>query len=110
NQDISENDLAKSIGADDLDALTRHTGLSRGELLAGLRRELPGAIDELTPDGRVPSGHELSRRVSDARARPYSLADALPFLTAQLTPLVLTEEISTVRPGVIVLRATIALA
>ena len=63
NQDISENDLAKSIGADDLDALTRHTGLSRDDLLAGLRRELPGAIDELTPDGRVPSGHELSRRV-----------------------------------------------
>ena len=63
NQDISENDLAKSIGADDLDALTRHTGLSRDDLLAGLRRELPGAVDELTPDGRVPSGHELSRRV-----------------------------------------------
>ena len=63
NQDISENDLAKSIGADDLDALTRHTGLSRDDLLAGLRRELPGAIDELTPDGRVPSGSELSERV-----------------------------------------------
>jgi uncharacterized protein YidB (DUF937 family) len=63
NQDISENDLAKSIGVDDLDALARHTGLSRDDLLAGLRRELPGAIDELTPDGRVPSGHELSRRV-----------------------------------------------
>jgi uncharacterized protein YidB (DUF937 family) len=63
NQDISENDLAKSIGNDDIDALTRHTGLPRDELLAGLRRELPGAIDELTPDGRVPSGQELSRRV-----------------------------------------------
>jgi uncharacterized protein YidB (DUF937 family) len=63
NQDISESDLAKSIGTDDVDALARHTGLSRDDLLAGLRRELPGAIDELTPDGRIPSGHELSRRV-----------------------------------------------
>jgi uncharacterized protein YidB (DUF937 family) len=63
NKDISESDMAKSIGADDIDALARHTGLSRDDLLAGLRRELPGAIDELTPDGRVPSGQELSRRV-----------------------------------------------
>jgi len=62
NQDISESDLAKSIGSDDIDALAQHTGLPRQELLAGLRRELPGAIDELTPDGRVPSGPELSQR------------------------------------------------
>jgi uncharacterized protein YidB (DUF937 family) len=63
NRDISENDLARSIGMDDIDALSRHTGLSRDDLLSGLRRELPGAIDELTPDGRVPSGDELSQRV-----------------------------------------------
>jgi uncharacterized protein YidB (DUF937 family) len=63
NQDISESDLAKSIGSDDIKALAQHTGLSQSELLAGLRRELPGAIDELTPDGRVPSGSELSQRV-----------------------------------------------
>jgi uncharacterized protein YidB (DUF937 family) len=62
NQDISESDLAKSIGSDDIDALAKHTGLPRQELLAGLRRELPGAIDELTPDGRVPSAQELSQR------------------------------------------------
>ena len=63
NQDISESELAKSIGSDDIDALAQHTGLPRQELLAGLRRELPGAIDELTPDGRVPSEQELSQRV-----------------------------------------------
>ena len=63
NQDISESDLAKSIGIDDINALAKHTGMSQSELLAGLRRELPGAIDELTPDGRVPSAQELSQRV-----------------------------------------------
>jgi uncharacterized protein YidB (DUF937 family) len=62
NQDISESGLVKSIGSDDIDALAKHTGLPRQELLAGLRRELPGAIDELTPDGRVPSAQELSQR------------------------------------------------
>jgi uncharacterized protein YidB (DUF937 family) len=63
NKDISENDLAKSIGIDQIDALTRQTGLSRQELLSGLSRELPGVIDELTPDGRLPTEAELSRWV-----------------------------------------------
>jgi uncharacterized protein YidB (DUF937 family) len=63
NREMSESDLAKSIGIDDLDALARHTGLSRDDLLSGLRRELPGAVDELTPDGRIPSGDEASRWV-----------------------------------------------
>jgi uncharacterized protein YidB (DUF937 family) len=63
NKDISESELAKSIGIEDIDKLSRHTGLSRDELLSGLRRELPGAIDELTPDGRLPTEQEASRWV-----------------------------------------------
>jgi uncharacterized protein YidB (DUF937 family) len=63
NQQISENDLARSIGLDDIDALSRHTGLSRDELLSGLSRELPNAIDELTPEGRLPTREEASRWV-----------------------------------------------
>jgi uncharacterized protein YidB (DUF937 family) len=63
NQQISENDLARSIGLDDIDAVAQHTGLSRNELLAGLSRELPGAIDELTPHGRLPTREEASRWV-----------------------------------------------
>ena len=63
NKDISESELAKSIGIEDIDKLSAHTGLSREELLSGLRRELPGAIDELTPDGRLPTEQEMTRRV-----------------------------------------------
>ena len=63
NQDISESDLAKSIGIDDIDAVASQTGLSRDELLSGLRRELPNAIDQLTPDGRLPTEDEASRWV-----------------------------------------------
>ena len=63
NQNISESDLAKSIGSEDIDVLSQHTGLPRDELLSGLSRELPGAIDELTPEGRVPTADEASRWV-----------------------------------------------
>lgn len=63
NQDISESDLAKSIGIDDIDAVASHTGLSRDELLSGLRRELPGAVDQLTPEGRLPTQEEAQRWV-----------------------------------------------
>jgi uncharacterized protein YidB (DUF937 family) len=63
NQDLSESDLAKSIGIDDIDAVASHTGLSRDELLSGLRRELPQAVDELTPEGRLPTEQEASHWV-----------------------------------------------
>jgi uncharacterized protein YidB (DUF937 family) len=62
NSDISESDLAKSIGSEDIVTLAQNTGLSQGELLAGLRRELPGAIDQLTPDGEIPDGNSIFRR------------------------------------------------
>jgi uncharacterized protein YidB (DUF937 family) len=62
NKDISKNELARAIGIDQIDTLTRQTGLSREQLLDGLSRELPGVIDELTPDGRLPTETELSRR------------------------------------------------
>ena len=66
NRDISESDLASSIGTDDIEALARHTGLSRDDLLSGLRQELPGAIDDLTPDGRVPTADEARSGCSAA--------------------------------------------
>jgi uncharacterized protein YidB (DUF937 family) len=63
NKDISESDLARSIGSEDIDTLSRHTGLSREDLLTGLRRELPGAIDDMTPEGRLPTEDEAGRWV-----------------------------------------------
>jgi hypothetical protein len=35
--------------------------MSRDEMLSGLSRELPNAIDELTPAGRLPTEQEASR-------------------------------------------------
>ena len=63
NKDISTSDLARSIGYDDIDALARRTGLSQDELLSGLREQLPEVIDQLTPDGRLPTEDEAARWV-----------------------------------------------
>jgi uncharacterized protein YidB (DUF937 family) len=63
NKQIAPRDLADALGADQINTLTSQTGLSREELLAGLSRHLPEVIDHLTPDGRVPTESELSRRL-----------------------------------------------
>jgi uncharacterized protein YidB (DUF937 family) len=63
NADISETDLAKALGNDQIRTMMQQSGMSQEDLLAGLRQALPGAIDELTPQGRVPNGDELSRLI-----------------------------------------------
>jgi len=63
NQQISPGDLANALGADQIDQLSSQSGLSRDELLNGLSQYLPQVVDHLTPDGRVPTGDELSQRL-----------------------------------------------
>lgn len=55
NKEIAPPQLEQAIGPDVLDMLTQQTGLSREEILARLSRELPNAVDQYTPDGRLPS-------------------------------------------------------
>jgi len=54
NRDIEPNDLEAAIGTDVLAELSQRTGLSRDELLARLSRQLPSAVDQYTPEGRLP--------------------------------------------------------
>ena len=63
NAPISPDDLGRALGADQLNALSAQSGLSRDELLAGLSQHLPAVIDHLTPDGRLPTESELSARI-----------------------------------------------
>ena len=60
NEAIPPDDLAKALGADDIDALTKQTGMDRDELLSGLSQHLPNFVDQLTPEGRVPTEEEAS--------------------------------------------------
>jgi uncharacterized protein YidB (DUF937 family) len=61
NHAISSEDLSQALGADQINNLAAHTGLSREDLLAGLSQYLPEAVNQLTPDGRLPTEHELSQ-------------------------------------------------
>jgi uncharacterized protein YidB (DUF937 family) len=54
NRDIRPEDLARAIPPQALDDIERHTGMGRDEVLSELSRGLPGMVDRLTPQGRLP--------------------------------------------------------
>lgn len=60
NKVISANDLASALSPDEIDAVMQQTGLSRNELLAGLAQSLPEAVNQMTPQGRLPTEKEIS--------------------------------------------------
>lgn len=61
NKSISPNDLANALGADRIKTMSAMSGLSREDLLSGLSQQLPDVVDQLTPDGRVPTEQEAAR-------------------------------------------------
>jgi uncharacterized protein YidB (DUF937 family) len=63
NQHVAPNDLAKAIGIDDIDAVAKQTGMPREQVLSALSEHLPEFVNQLTPDGRLPTDHEASRWV-----------------------------------------------
>jgi uncharacterized protein YidB (DUF937 family) len=52
--------LEQAIGPGVLDTLSKHTGLSRDEIVTRLCRELPDAVDKYTPQGRLPMEGDFS--------------------------------------------------
>jgi len=61
NKDISSGQVSEALGGDMVDELSRRTGLSRDQVMTELAKILPQAVDRLTPDGRLPTEHEISR-------------------------------------------------
>jgi uncharacterized protein YidB (DUF937 family) len=62
NKDVAPHQLEEAIGPDVLATLAQQTGLSREEILARLSRDLPQAVDQYTPDGRLPTEQEIASR------------------------------------------------
>ncbi len=60
NNPITPDALGKVLDSDQIRTLMTHSGLSRDELLAALSQHLPGLVNELTPNGRLPTAQEAS--------------------------------------------------
>ena len=55
NQPIDPKDVETAIDEETLTSLSMQTGLSRDELIARITKDLPEAVDKLTPNGELPS-------------------------------------------------------
>ena len=64
NQSIAPNELEQVLGEERIKWLVKETGMPRDQLLTNLSGELPAAVDELTPDGRLPTDDEVTQRLN----------------------------------------------
>jgi uncharacterized protein YidB (DUF937 family) len=63
NQPLEPGELARAAGLDDIDAVAHQTGIPREQVVSDLSQHLPDFINQLTPDGRLPTDEEASRWV-----------------------------------------------
>jgi len=62
-QGLSAQQVAEALGEENINELTARTGLSREELLERLSTSIPGAVDNLTPEGKMPTEEEAKQRL-----------------------------------------------
>lgn len=60
NKPIDNGQLSQALGPNMLDELARTTGLSKEDIVGRLAKSLPQAVDDLTPQGRVPDAGSIS--------------------------------------------------
>ncbi|MGF6177700.1 YidB family protein [Ensifer sp. 4252] len=60
NIELDDRELSEALGPEVLEDLSARTGLSPDEILSRLSRDLPKAVDDLTPNGVLPQEDEIS--------------------------------------------------
>lgn len=63
NAPIQPEHLSSALGQHTIASLARQAGMSEQELLSKLATVLPGLVDKLTPDGRVPDPQQVAARL-----------------------------------------------
>jgi len=66
NKTVAPGQIADALGPDVIDALSQRTGLPRDQVATILSQLLPKAVDQLTPEGRLPTHQEAARLVGSA--------------------------------------------
>jgi uncharacterized protein YidB (DUF937 family) len=61
NKPVAPNQISDALGQDTIDALSQRTGLPKDQILVVLSKVLPNTVDQLTPEGRLPTRQEISR-------------------------------------------------
>jgi uncharacterized protein YidB (DUF937 family) len=61
NQPVAPGQLGSALGPDIIKTLAQRSGLSEDEITKQLSQALPGVVDKLTPNGRLPTLAELSQ-------------------------------------------------
>jgi uncharacterized protein YidB (DUF937 family) len=69
NQSISASQIQSVLGSDVVKQLAAKIGVSPDAMSAKLAEVLPGAIDKLTPDGKLPEGGLLAAALTALRAK-----------------------------------------
>jgi uncharacterized protein YidB (DUF937 family) len=61
NQPVSPGQLGSTLGPDIIKTIAQRSGLSEEDVTKQLSQVLPGVVDKLTPNGRLPTLAELSQ-------------------------------------------------
>jgi uncharacterized protein YidB (DUF937 family) len=63
NKPVAPAQVSDALGPEIIDMLSQQTGLPRDQVASILSQVLPQIVDQLTPDGRLPSQREVARLI-----------------------------------------------
>jgi uncharacterized protein YidB (DUF937 family) len=61
NKSVAPAQVSDALGPEVIDTLSQRTGLPRDQVASILSQVLPQIVDQLTPEGRLPTQHEVAR-------------------------------------------------
>jgi len=63
NKPVAPAQVSDALGPEIIDMLSQRTGLPRDQVASILSQVLPQIVDQLTPDGRLPSQRDVARLI-----------------------------------------------